>query len=41
MDVVEKGQDLRYLMNLHNNEAGRLVIFPISDLYFNLGQGKM
>jgi wingless-type MMTV integration site family protein 1 len=25
VDVVEKGRDFRYLMNLHNNEAGRVV----------------
>jgi len=25
IDAVEKGRDLRYMMNLHNNEAGRLV----------------
>ncbi|XP_076461429.1 protein Wnt-1-like [Babylonia areolata] len=24
VDVVEKGRDFRYLMNLHNNEAGRV-----------------
>jgi hypothetical protein len=27
VDVLEKGRDLRHLMNLHNNEAGRLVRF--------------
>ncbi|XP_074648411.1 protein Wnt-1-like [Tubulanus polymorphus] len=26
VDVVEKGRDMRYMMNLHNNEAGRLVV---------------
>jgi hypothetical protein len=25
VDVLEKGRDFRYMMNLHNNEAGRLV----------------
>lgn len=25
MDSGEKGRDLRFLMNLHNNEAGRTV----------------
>ena len=25
VDVMEKGRDLRYRMNLHNNEAGRKV----------------
>lgn len=25
MDSSEKGRDLRFLMNLHNNEAGRMV----------------
>ena len=25
IDVAEKGRDLKCLMNLHNNEAGRLV----------------
>ncbi|XP_064646506.1 protein Wnt-1-like [Lineus longissimus] len=24
VDVVERGRDLRYMMNMHNNEAGRL-----------------
>nr|KAG5713621.1 hypothetical protein BaRGS_024669 [Batillaria attramentaria] len=24
VDVVEKGRDFRYMMNLHNNEAGRV-----------------
>ncbi|KAI0227268.1 Protein Wnt-1 [Lamellibrachia satsuma] len=26
IDTVEKGRDLRYTMNLHNNEAGRLTL---------------
>ena len=25
VDVAEKGRDFRYMMNLHNNEAGRRV----------------
>ena len=25
VDVIEKGRDFRYMMNLHNNEAGRRV----------------
>lgn len=25
VDVLEKGRDFRYMMNLHNNEAGRVV----------------
>ena len=25
IDVVERGRDLRFMMNLHNNEAGRTV----------------
>ena len=25
VDVIERGRDLRYMMNLHNNEAGRMV----------------
>lgn len=25
VDATEKGKDLRYIMNLHNNEAGRTV----------------
>ena len=25
VDVMEKGRDLRFMMNLHNNEAGRIV----------------
>ena len=27
VDVIEKGRDFRYMMNLHNNEAGRRVSF--------------
>jgi len=26
IDVIEKGRDFRFMMNLHNNEAGRRVI---------------
>ena len=29
IDAVEKGRDLRYMMNLHNNEAGRLVSLQV------------
>lgn len=25
VDAAERGRDLRFIMNLHNNEAGRLV----------------
>lgn len=25
VDVLEKGKDFRYMLNLHNNEAGRVV----------------
>lgn len=28
VDVLEKGRDFRYMMNLHNNEAGRVVSKP-------------
>lgn len=27
VDAGEKGRDIRYMMNLHNNEAGRVVSF--------------
>lgn len=32
VDASERGRDLRYLTNLHNNEAGRMV----KNLYFTL-----
>lgn len=28
VDAGEKGRDIRYMMNLHNNEAGRVVSLP-------------
>lgn len=30
VDAGEKGRDIRYMMNLHNNEAGRMVRTPDS-----------
>lgn len=35
VDVLEKGRDFRYMMNLHNNEAGRVVSKPYMLLYKN------
>jgi hypothetical protein len=40
VDAGEKGRDIRYMMNLHNNEAGRVVslekipFFPFFSPYF-------
>lgn len=39
VDSLETGQDARALMNLHNNEAGRLVS-PTYNLYLKLGSGR-
>lgn len=30
VDAAERGRDLRFVINLHNNEAGRLVRVPSS-----------
>lgn len=35
VDMVERGRDLRYMMNLHNNEAGRIVSRSIDDVTLN------
>ena len=34
IDVVERGRDLRFMMNLHNNEAGRTVRCVFLFIYF-------
>lgn len=36
VDAGEKGRDIRYMMNLHNNEAGRVVSLKIkfSNVFF-------
>lgn len=35
-DVIEKGRDFRFMMNLHNNEAGRVVSVLADFVYFIL-----
>ena len=29
VDILEKGKDFRYMLNLHNNEAGRVVCITL------------
>lgn len=33
VDAAERGRDLRFVMNLHNNEAGRLVSNHLFSMY--------
>lgn len=40
VDSGEKGRDLRFLVNLHNNEAGRTVSGPCEPRATGAGQGE-